>query len=72
MAAKLFGIGAIVLAFWIGSEIYSYGVDGAFGGLFRSSPDEIAERIEKKKRITDEAQRALTIGQERANRLLGQ
>jgi hypothetical protein len=42
---KLFGIVVIVLAMWVGLEIYTQGVRGAFGGLLAGldSSDEQTE-----------------------------
>ena len=31
---KIFGIAMIVLAIWVGMEVYAEGTDRAFGGLF--------------------------------------
>ncbi len=67
---KLVGVTMMVLAFWIGSEIFSHGVDGAFGGLFSSSPTEVEERVNRVQRIGGKAEHALKVGEERVNRLV--
>lgn len=33
---KLIGIVIIVIAIWVGIEVYTQGIDGAFGGVFAS------------------------------------
>ena len=33
---KLIGIIVIVIGIWVGIEVYTQGVDGAFGGIFAS------------------------------------
>lgn len=34
---KLMGIVLMVVGIWVGIEIYTQGIDGAFGGIFASS-----------------------------------
>jgi len=52
---RLFALALVVLAIWAGSEIYTKGIGGAFGGLFasfeapadRSTPDRAADAFQR-------------------------
>ena len=53
---RLFVISMIVAAIWAGAEVYTKGVDGAFGGIFasafeapanRSTPDRAADAFQR-------------------------
>ncbi len=64
-------IGAIVLAVWIGMEIQTYGVEGAFNGFFAPAGQEEAKAITSTpQRAGDAVRKALQEGEARNNRLL--
>jgi hypothetical protein len=68
---KVMMIGAIVLVVWAGLEIQTYGVEGAFNGLFAPAGQEEAEAITSTpQRAGDRVRDALQQGEERNNRLL--
>jgi hypothetical protein len=70
--ARLFGIVLILLGIWTGIEVYTEGVNGAFGGLFSgfsSSVEAPAERSTPD-RAADAFQRAYNKSEERVDRLL--
>jgi hypothetical protein len=39
---RILGILAIVVGVWIGAEVYTKGVDGAFGGIFAGAMDPLS------------------------------
>jgi hypothetical protein len=64
---KIFGVLLILLAVWVGIEIYTQGMDGAFGGLFASHsgtqrgpqtggglPDQVRDRVKGAVRTNEE------------------
>ena len=68
---KILVIGTIVLVVWAGLEIQTYGVDGAFNGLFAPAGTEEAEAITSTpQRAGDRVRDAFQKGEERNNRLL--
>ncbi len=68
---KILLIGTIVLVVWASMEIQTYGVEGAFNGLFAPAGIEEAEAITSTpQRAGDRVRQALQQGQERNNRLL--
>jgi len=68
---KILIIGAIVLAVWTALEIQTYGVNGAFNGLFAPAGTEEAEAITSTpQRAGDRVRDAFQKGEERTNRLL--
>lgn len=68
----------LVLAVWVGAEIYSKGVDGALGGLFVGGLDEsLAEMKAPADHSTSDRslaafQRAYNTSEKRVDRLLEQ
>ena len=70
---KIWVIGAIVVAVWVGLEIQTNGVEGAFNGLFAPAGMEEAEAITSTpQRAGDRVRQAFQEGEERNNRLLEQ
>ena len=68
---KILIIGAIVLVVWAGLEIQTYGVEGAFNGLFAPAGTEEAEAITSTpQRAGDRVRDAMQMGEARTNRLL--
>ena len=77
--AKVFGILMIVIGVWIGLEIFTKGMDSAFGGLFatgnrsatgdQSAPREAAESPVQ--RIRARVQRDIRAGAARSTAGLG-
>ncbi len=68
---KILIIGAIVLVVWAGMEIQTYGVEGAFNGLFAPAGQAEAEAITSTpQRAGDKVRNAFQEGEERNNRLL--
>ena len=64
-------IGAIVLAIWAAMEIQTYGIDGAFNGLFAPAGQAEAEAITSTpQRAGNKVKDAFQKGEERNNRLL--
>jgi len=68
---KILIIGAIVLVVWAGLEIQTYGVEGAFNGLFAPAGTKEAEAITSTpQRAGDRVRDALQEGEARTHRLL--
>ncbi len=68
---KILIIGAIVLGVWAGLEIQTYGIEGAFNGLFAPAGQAEAEAIASTpQRAGAKVQRAFQEGEARTNRLL--
>ncbi len=68
---KIFVIGSIVLVVWAGLEIQTYGVEGAFNGLFAPAGMKEAEAITSTpQRAGDRVRDAMQKGEDRTNRLL--
>jgi hypothetical protein len=68
---KITIIGAIVLAVWAALEIQTYGIHGAFNGLFAPAGTEEAEAITSTpQRAGDRVRDAFQKGEDRTNRLL--
>ncbi len=52
---RILGLALVVLAIWVGAEVYTHGVGGAFGGLLssleapadRSTPDRAADAFQR-------------------------
>jgi hypothetical protein len=65
---RIFALAFIILAIWAGAEVYTYGVGGAFGGLF-SSFEAPADRSTPD-RAADAFQRAYNTSEERVDRQL--
>jgi len=64
-------IGAIVLAIWAGMEIHTYGIEGAFNGLFAPAGQAEAEAITSTpQRAGNKVREAFKEGEERNNRML--
>jgi hypothetical protein len=70
---KILIIGAIVVVVWAGMEIQTYGVEGAFNGLFAPAGMEEAEQITSTpKRAGQRVQEAFNQDEARKLRLLEQ
>lgn len=65
---RIIALAFVVLAIWVGAEIYTKGVGGAFGGLL-SSLDAPADRSTPD-RAADAFQRAYNTSEERVDRQL--
>jgi hypothetical protein len=66
-------IGAIVLVIWAGMEIQTYGIEGAFNGLFAPAGREEAEQITSTpKRAGQRVQEAFDEDEARRQHLLDQ
>ena len=66
-------IGAIVLVVWAAMEIQTYGINGAFNGLFAPAGQAEAEAITSTpQRAGDAVTRAHREAEERQNRALGE
>jgi len=64
-------IGAIVLVIWTAMEIQTYGIDGAFNGLFAPAGQAEAEAITSTpQRAGNKVKDAFQRGEERNNRLI--
>ncbi len=68
---KVFGIALIVIGIWVGLEVYTKGVGGAFGGIFANAYEAPAERSTPD-RAADALQRAYNKSEERVDRQLRQ
>ena len=68
---RLFAIILIVLGVWVGLEVYTNGVDGAFGGMFADAYEPPATRSAPD-RAADAFQRAYNKSEERVDRQLQQ
>lgn len=73
---KLFGIVIIVMAMWVGLEIYSQGVGGAFGGLLArfGSADEAENSASARApldNVRDKVNRDHEEGWARRERMMG-
>jgi len=66
---RLVGIIFLVLGIWIGVEVYTEGIDGAFGGILGSGT-EVSEARSTPERARDAFQRAYDQSEERVNRQL--
>ncbi len=71
---KIFTILLIAVAIWTGLEVYTEGVDGAFGGLFSRLPSASAVEAPATRSTPDRAadafQRAYNKSEQRVDRLL--
>jgi len=58
---------------WVGVEVYTEGVDGAFGGFFSSEKEAEAavEYVRTPERVGERARQAMQQDEERTRRLLG-
>ena len=66
-------IGAVVLAIWVGFEVHTNGVNGAFGGVFASAhTDEPEDTRTVTQRAGTSASRAHDEANERRQRMLGE
>ncbi len=71
---KLFGILAIVAGIWIGLEVYTKGMDVAFGGVFAGLTDPVSDYEPSPdgrspvRRIGDKVQDSINLGAERTRR----
>ena len=68
---KLVGVVLVVLAFWVGSELSTHGVEGAFGGIF-SSVDAREELRSTPQRIGDRTYKHMKAGEDRVERMLAE
>ncbi len=66
---RLFAIIMIVSAIWLGAEVYTKGVDGAFGGFFASAFEAPANRSTPD-RAADAFQRAYNKSADRVDQML--
>ncbi len=66
---RLFVISMIVAAIWAGAEVYTKGVDGAFGGIFASAFEAPANRSTPD-RAADAFQRAYNKSGDRVDEML--
>ena len=69
---RMIGIILIVLALWVGIEVYTEGTERAFGGLFASGSEEPDEQRSTPQRAADAVQRAYDKSAERIDRQLGE
>jgi hypothetical protein len=70
---KILVIGAIVLVVWAGLEIQTYGLEGAFNGLFAPAGTEEAEKITSTpRRAGQRVQEAFNKDEARKQHLLEQ
>ena len=67
---KLFGLILIVVGVWVGMEIYTQGVNRAFGGLFAGVAEEAADLRSPLERIQDKGRHASDAQLERIERQL--
>lgn len=66
---RVFGILMLVIGVWIAAELYTHGMDGAFGGVFSKGADaESAKPITK--RTEERVRRAFDESEERLQRAL--
>jgi hypothetical protein len=57
--AKIFGVLLIVLGVWLGMEIYTKGMDKAFGGALAGWSEPAPEREPLAKRMSNSVQESL-------------
>ena len=69
MVGRMISIMLIVGAVWVGAEVYSEGLNGAFGGIFASTFDAPAHRPTHE-RAVDAFQRWHNKSEERVERML--
>jgi hypothetical protein len=69
--SRLISMSLIVLAVWFAAEVYSKGVDGAFGGVL-SSGTEVRTDSSTTDRTADAFQRAYNKSESRVDRQLEQ
>ncbi len=66
-------IAAIVLVLWVGFELHTSGVDGAFGGIFASANSSESEDTRSiSQRAGNSASQAHQQADERRQRMLGE
>jgi hypothetical protein len=66
-------IAAIVLVIWVGFEVHTNGVDGAFGGIFASANSSKSEdKGTLPRRAGNSASQAHQQADERRQRMLGE
>jgi hypothetical protein len=66
-------IAAAVLAVWVGFELHTNGVDGAFGGIFGSGSSSVSEaEPTAAQRAGTSASRAHQEADERRQKMLGE
>lgn len=75
--AKIFGIVLIILGLWAGSEIYTKGTAGAFGGAlatlgFEDRAPDSAERPSTARRVGSKVSRAHAESDARRERMLAE
>jgi len=71
---KVFGFLLFVVAVWVGIEVSTQGVDGAFGGAFSFLSDEPVPAAEHRwagERAESAVNRAHDLGEARREKLLG-
>ena len=72
--SRVLGILAIVLGVWIGTEVYTKGVDRAFGGIFAGAMDPLStyepssDDRSSVQKITDNVRENIDLGAERTRR----
>lgn len=76
---KIFGILVIVAGIWVGLEVFTEGIDGAFGGLFREpagaeepAPVERLDRRTVPQRVGDRVNSIFRADEERKHQMLGE
>ncbi len=71
---KVLGILAIVLGIWIGAEVYTKGMDRAFGGIFAGAMDPLSRYDSSPdgrspvQKISDNVRQNIDLGAERTRR----
>jgi len=67
---RVFGILLLVASLWVGMEIFTEGVDGAFGGLFARKGEPAAASVPPTQRARKAVERAYDRSQDRLERVL--
>lgn len=73
---KIIGLLLVVVGIWVGVEVYSNGVDGAFGGVLASrAGDRPAAEVDRRstpRRAGDAVENAHAAADARREKLLGE
>jgi hypothetical protein len=75
---KIVGMLLMVVAIWVGMEVYNEGADRAFGGTFSflkagdDLPERAVHRVSTPKRVGKKVDAAIRGGAERYERLVGE
>lgn len=68
---RVFGILLLVVGLWVGAEIFTHGVDGAFGGILaRGGDPATADSAPVTRRAGDAVRRAYDQSEDRLDRAL--